>query len=96
MFQSELKKIISNENKHHNAHAYSPKFCIITITEFRIYKSRENFLTLQKPNSIIPLHLIIEVGLFKSKPNSKKFDHFFIKLADFKNISKLIVLKNSF
>jgi hypothetical protein len=57
----------------------------MTKTEFRYYKSKEQFLTLQKPLCVIPYFQISEVNLGKSKPNSKKFDLLYIRLPDYQN-----------
>jgi hypothetical protein len=80
LFQGELKKLITADNK--PSRTYTMKFCVIFKTELMIYKSKESFLTLQKPSSVIPLSIIEEAVSVKgyNKNNLKKADHFYLKL----------------
>lgn len=87
LFQSELKKLINNEITTHSSQLYSTRFCVVTKLEFRYYKSKEQFLTLQKPLFAIPFFQIAEANLIKSKI-SKKFDHLYIKLIETEKSNK--------
>jgi hypothetical protein len=77
--------MINNEIKAHSTQMFSSRFCLITKTEFRYYKSKEQFLTLQKPLCIIPYFQINEINLLKSKPNLKKIDLLHIRIVDNQN-----------
>lgn len=77
LFQSSLKKVI---NKANSSIIYSERFCTITKMEFRCYKSKEQFLTLQKPIQVIPFFEIIDICLVNIKPNSRKLDHLQIRI----------------
>ena len=78
-----MKKIVIIEKKNQTSQMYSSRFCVLFKSEFRYYKSRESFLTLQKALLTIPLFQIIEANAVKgyNKTNPKKTDHFYIKLT---------------
>ena len=72
--------------------SYSTKFCLATKIDFRYYKSKEQFLTLQKPLMIIPFSLIVEANLIKNRPESKKYENFFIRVD---NTNKIFDIQSS-
>jgi hypothetical protein len=92
LFQSDLKKLINNEITAHSSQLYSNRFCMITKNEFKYYKSKEQFLTMQKPLFVAPFFLIIEANLIKSSPELKRFDNFYIRLD---NTNKIFEVPSS-
>jgi hypothetical protein len=80
LFHSELKKLINQEIKSYSSQLYSARFCSITKKEFIYYKSKEQFITMQKPLCSIPLSQISKVSLIKYNPKAKNYDHFFISV----------------
>jgi len=90
-----LKKLITADSK--PSRTYTVKFCVFCKTELSIYKSKESFLTLQKPSNIIPLERIEEAVSVKgyNKNNLKKADHFYLKLNTLSKLSMRIDLKQS-
>ena len=90
-----MKKLITADSK--PSRTYTVKFCVFCKTELSIYKSKESFLTLQKPSNIIPLERIEEAVSVKgyNKNNLKKADHFYLKLNTLSKLSMRIDLKQS-
>lgn len=82
LYQGELKKLITADSNKKPNRTYTVKFCVISKAEISIYKSKESFLTLQKPIIVIPLVRIEEAVSVKgyNKMNLKKVDHFYLKL----------------
>lgn len=81
LFQGEIRKFMNHQIKTHASQMYTIRFCVVTRTELKYYKSKESFLTMLKPLNIIPLFQIKEVGLVPGKTVSK-FCHFYIKLHE--------------
>lgn len=80
LFYSELLKFQCHEVKTHFAQQYSSRFCVLSKTEFRYYKSKEQFITLQRPLYVTMLRNVSQVDLIKlNGPNCRK--HFYINIA---------------
>lgn len=85
MFQSDLNKLINHEVKASQTKLYSYRFCCATISEFRYYKTKEQFLTHQKPTRIILFNKIKEVDTLNLNNTSTKNvsrHHLYIILHD--------------
>ncbi len=78
---SELQRLINKQITSHSSCLYSTRLCLITKTEFRYYKSKEQYLTMQKPLRVIPFSSISEVNFAKSSKQNT-LDHFYIKLHE--------------
>ena len=78
IFHGELKKLINYEINAHKTQLYSSRFCTMSVNAFKYYKSKEQFLTKQKPLCAIPLNQITKINFAKIKKNSKKIDHIII------------------
>jgi len=74
--------MINNEVTAHSTKLFSSRFCLITNSEFRYYKSKEQFLRLQKPLFVVPFFRFTEAKLIKSKPFVKKNDLLFLRISD--------------
>lgn len=95
IFNGDLKKLINYEISAHKPQLYSTRFCTLTKDAFRYYKSKEQYLTLNKPNCTVPLSQITKISLIKTKKTSKKIDHIVIcnKLGLFKDRKDLLNYK---
>ena len=77
IFHGELNKLINYELSVHNQ-MYSMRFCILTIRDFKYYKSKAQFLRNLKPLCVVPIENILRVNLAKINKKSNKTDHMII------------------
>ena len=75
-----MKKLFNSEITAHSSQLYSTRYCVFSKSEFKLYKSKEQFLMMSKPLNIIPLINVIEANIVKGKANSKM--HFVIKISN--------------
>ena len=73
MFQSVLDKFTASTNKRQK-HTHIDKFCMINKKEFRCYKSKETFLTLQNPSQRILFENISNVKRLLIPENGSKLN----------------------
>ncbi len=77
--------MINTEITVYSTKIFNPRFCLITKSEFRYYKSKEQFLTLQKPLCIVPFFRITNVEIFKAKIGKNEVYLLEIKLSEIQN-----------
>ena len=75
LFHGELQKLINYEINAHKPQMYSTRFCLLFEDEFRYYKSKEQFLTKQKPLCVVPLCQITKIYFAKKNKINNKVDH---------------------
>ena len=75
LFHGELQKLINYEINAHKPQMYSTRFCLLFEDEFRYYKSKEQFLTKQKPLCVVPLCQITKIYFAKKNKSINKVDH---------------------
>ena len=75
LFHGELQKLINYEINAHKPQMYSTRFCLLFEDEFRYYKSKEQFLTKQKPLCVVPLCQITKIYFAKKNKSNNKVDH---------------------
>jgi hypothetical protein len=89
LFQGNLSKFTHQSSK--AANSYSSKFCVLTRSEFKIFRSKEVFLLLEKPLAKYPLfnisatNRINNIQSMNKKEQQKKYFHFFIELITMGN-----------
>lgn len=99
MFQSNVKRLLNQKVGNHLSQTFCDRFCVVTVNLVRLYKSKEQFLTMAKPTNIFPLNGIKSVKRFYLKGN-KKLHFFVIELNDWNNrtgkqMSKLDITDSS-
>jgi len=58
---------------------YTSRFCILSKVFFKIFKNKENFLRLQKPQMEIPINAIKECNYIQiNNPKANKTAHFYL------------------
>lgn len=78
LYHGEMKKMINYEINAHKPKMYSERFCTVFKNEFRYYKSKEQFLTKQKPLCVIPLTQIARISFAKWKKSDEGINHIII------------------
>jgi len=84
-FQSDLMKF-SFQFTH--SHLFSNKFCVISKKEFKYYKSKESFIRLENPITVVPLKNILSCNYIINDMNSKnKKDNLHLFMVNLKDSS---------
>jgi hypothetical protein len=81
MFQSNIKRLLNQKVGNHISQTFCDRFCITTRNIVRLYKSKEQFLTLAKPTNVFSMNEIKTVKRFYLKGN-KQLHFFVIELVD--------------
>jgi hypothetical protein len=78
MFQSNLKRLLNQKVNYHISQNFADRFVICTKTMLKLYKSKEQFLKLNKPVNIIPISKIKSSNRFSLNQYSSMKLHFFV------------------
>lgn len=78
LYHGEMKKMINYEINAHKPKMYSERFCTLFKKEFRYYKSKEQFLTKQRPLCVVPLSQIARISFAKWKRSDEGINHIIV------------------
>ena len=78
LYHGEMQKMINYEINAHKPKMYSERFCALFKKEFRYYKSKEQFLTKQRPLCVVPLSQIARVSFAKWKRSDEGVNHIIV------------------
>jgi len=74
---------------------YTTRFCVLTKVFFKIFKNKENFLRLQKPQMEIPIINLKECNYVQiNNPKANKTAHFYLSYISTLGDSRIEESKN--